>query len=270
MYMTVVPGRSMKDARSESSSPCAHSGPNAAFTQTHWTAILQAQGTSPSADEALDKLCRKYWPPVNAFIRRQWRQHSAQKAEDLTQEFFAEFIRKLPAMELSASKGRFRTYVLACLTRFLCKDWERSDSLKEVLVPPHELDLVVAANKPFPSTDCAPERAFDLVWATALVEHALSLLQQEYLEAGKAALLARLLPLLTDRAEDGRYEAIAGELQTSQVALRVATHQLRRRFGELLRAEVAHTVQRLEDTDEELRYLLSLWGVNGASPVIGS
>jgi RNA polymerase sigma-70 factor (ECF subfamily) len=231
----------------------------AVFTQTSWTNIREARGSSVEAQAALNQFCRNYWPPVYAFIRRKWTQHSAHKAQDLTQGFFVEFVRKFPDLEIDPSKGKFRTYLLACLTRFLCKDWERSPSAHETVIPPEEFERVATVDGVGP-INCAPEHAFDIVWANTLAEKALEALRNDYEEVGKADLHARLLPLLTGRAEDGAYAAMATELDMSEGALRVATHQFRRRFGQLLRTEVTQTVSRPEDTDDELRYLLSLWG----------
>src|SRR5258708_32959234 len=109
----IQPGSPMKDDHSQTGLPAADSGRNAVFSQTHWTTVLQAQGSSPSALEALNRLCCRYWPPVYAFIRRQWKQHSPHKAEDLTQGFFSEFTRKFPNLDISPSKGKFRTYLLS-------------------------------------------------------------------------------------------------------------------------------------------------------------
>jgi RNA polymerase sigma-70 factor (ECF subfamily) len=233
------------------------------FTQTHWTTVLEAQATSVSGFEALNKLCQKYWRPVYAFIRRKWGQHSHHKAEDLTQGFFAEFIRKFPDLEISPEKGKFRTYLLACLNRYLCKDWERSPSAsREVVIPPEDFEQVAANGDRIASSASAPERVFDAEWATTLARNAMATLREEYVAAGKANIHARLLPLLTGRAAEGAYETMAADLQMSEGALRVASHQFRRRFGQLLRDEVANTVGRPEDTDDELRYLLSLWGAD--------
>lgn len=236
-----------------------NNAPNAAFSQTHWTNILRAKGPSPEAVEALDQLCRRYWPPIYAFIRRRWTQHSPQKAVDLTQEFFADLVRKLPLLELDASKGKFRTYLLACLHSFLCKDWERSPEARELVIPPEEIDQAVDAAQSVGIGD-SPERTFDRAWANLLVDRAIFNLREEYASAGKIALHDRLFPLLTERSIDGAYAAMAVEFHMSEGALRVAAHQFRRRFGELLRVEIGNTVSRIEDTDQELRYLLSLWG----------
>src|SRR5262249_2020313 len=151
----------------------------------------------------------------------------------------------------------FRTYLLACLNRFLCKDWERSPEARELVSPPDEM-AEIAGTDVLTGTE-PPERSFDLAWANLLVQKALAALRQEFAEAGKAALHDRLLPLLTARSADGAYATLAAEFNMSEGSLRVATHQLRRRFGDLLRNEVGNTVARVEDTDEELRYLLSLW-----------
>ncbi|PWU14029.1 MAG: sigma-70 family RNA polymerase sigma factor [Verrucomicrobia bacterium] len=229
------------------------------FTQTHWTTVLHAQGTTVGAGEALNRLCRKYWPPVYAFIRRRWPQHGSHKAEDLTQGFFSEFIRKFPNLDIGPDKGKFRSYLLACLSNYLRKDWERSKPTADVVVPTDELEAAAATKGWAASLECTPERAFDIVWATTVVEKSLQTLREEYVSSGKGALHDRLLPLLTGRAEAGGYAAMAAELRLSEGALRVASHEFRRRFGQILRAEVADTVARPEDTDEELRYLLSLW-----------
>jgi RNA polymerase sigma-70 factor (ECF subfamily) len=241
----------------------------ATFAQTRWTTVLNAQGASPSAQQALNRLCCKYWPPVYAFIRRKWTQHSRQKAEDLTQSFFLEFIRKFPELEIAPNKGKFRTYLLACLTRFLCKDWERSSRPEQVVIPVGEFEEAQGIDALASVAECAPERAYDIVWANTLAQKTLASLSDEYRRAGKTELCERLLPLLTGRSADGAYSSLATELKMSEGALRVAMHQFRRRFGQLLRAEVAETVPRAEDTEEELRYLLSLWGAHGPSVSTG-
>jgi RNA polymerase sigma-70 factor (ECF subfamily) len=241
--------------------PGDYSAQHVGFSQTHWSTVLAAQGSSLTSAEALNRLCRRYWRPVYAFIRRKWTQHSPHKAEDLTQGFFSEFTQKLPNLALSPDKGKFRTYLLTCLTRFLYKDWERSRT-NELVIPPEELEQAACADAWITSEDCTAEYGFDVVWANTLAENALSMLREEYGRAAKAALYERLYPLMTGRAADGIYATLATELQMTEGALRVATHQLRRRFGQLLRTEVANTVARPEDVEEELRYLLSLWGAN--------
>jgi len=244
--------------------PASGFGQGAGFSETHWTTVLHAQGSSPSAQEALNKLSARYWPPVYAFIRRQWKQHDPHTAEDLTQRFFAEFIRKFPELEIGPAKGKFRTYLLACLSRLLCKDWDRSPTRHEWIIPPEDFDQAAKENDWSASGD-SPERIFDTAWARTLVECALDSLGHEYAQAGKSALHEQLLPLLSGRSADGAYAEMATKLRMSEGALRVASHQFRRRFGELLRAEVAGTVARVEDTDEELRYLLSLWAESRSS-----
>jgi len=260
----------MKDGESHVDPPASDPVPRNDFSQTHWTTVLHAQGTSPAANEALNNLCRRYWPPVYAFIRRKWTQHSAHTAEDLTQGFFAEFLKKFPSLDLGPSKGKFRTYLLACLTKYLCKDWERSPSAHELVIPPEEFEKTEPDDWWAASANCSPEHSYDVAWAITLAERALHSLRGEYTEAGKSVLHAHLLPLLSCRSAEGAYAVPAAEMQMSEGALRVAAHQFRRRFGQLLRAEVARTVLRLEDTDDELRYLLALWGANGASEKTGS
>lgn len=228
------------------------------FSQTHWTNLLRAQRGSPAANEALEKLCRKYWEPVYAFIRRKWK-HSHHKAEDLTQGFFAQFLSRFPRMDLDPSKGKFRTYLLACLTNFLRKDWQRS-KVDEFLIPPEELEQAAATDPTLGRESVTAEEAFDLVWVSTLVGKSLAALALEYQSTSKTALHENLVPYLTEKPGEGMYGTLSRELGMTEGALRVALHDLRRRFGELLRNEVAHTVPRLEDTEEELRYLLSLWG----------
>jgi RNA polymerase sigma-70 factor (ECF subfamily) len=241
----------------------------AAFAETHWTTVLNAQGVSVPAQQALNRLCCKYWPPVYAFIRRKWTQHSREKAEDLTQTFFLEFIKKFPELEIGPEKGKFRTYLLACLTRFLCKDWERSSRPEQSVIPLAEFEETKAIDALTSVAECTPERAYDIVWANTLAQKTLASLSDEYRRGGKTELCARLLPLLTGRSAHGAYSALATELNMSEGGLRVAMHQFRRRFGQLLRAEVAETVPRAEDAEEELRYLLSLWGTHSPSASTG-
>ena len=231
------------------------------FETTLWNVVISARdGASSEAADALERLCRTYWYPLYAYVRQQG--YDVPQAEDLTQGFFAEFIRKFPDFDLSPDKGKFRTYLLACLTRFLQKDWQRSPESSERVIPAEELEQATAADWLRQSVDDPPERVFDVVWANTLVQKALDSLREEYSSLRKTALHARLSPLLTGRSADGAYATMAAELQMSEGALRVAAHEFRRRFGQLLRAEVAQTVPRPEDADEELRYLLSLWGAN--------
>lgn len=228
-----------------------------AFSETHWTTVLKARGSSTSAQAALNKLCLKYWRPVYAYARR-WN-HPHHKAQDLTQGFFGHFLKRFPELELGPAKGKFRSFLLACLVNFLRKDWRRSPN--DCPIPPEELDRATEIDA---NHDVSPEYTFDVVWATTLVQKALDALAVEYRRAGKELLHERLLPFISDRPAEGVYATLAAELQMNEGALRVALHHLRRRFGGLLRVEVAHTVPHVEDTDEELHYLLSLWGAHRA------
>jgi RNA polymerase sigma factor (sigma-70 family) len=232
----------------------------AGFAATRWTLVLAARrgSLSPAAAEALAELCRIYWYPLYAYVRR--RGYDTHEAEDLTQEFFVQLLAKNYLADVDRRKGKFRAFLLASLKHFLANEWDRTQAKKRGgglnIVP---LDALRAEDRYRlePAHELTPERLFERQWALAVLEQVLTRLQAEFAAQGKQALFDRLKPLLTADRGSIRYAEMAAELGMREGALRVAVHRLRRRYRQLLQDEISQTVAMPEDIDEEIRYLLS-------------
>jgi len=210
------------------------------------------------ATVALERLCTRYWYPIYAFIRRRGSDHHG--AEDLTQAFFTHLFEKETLKKVDRQKGKFRSFLLATATHFLTNDWDKRNTHKRG--GQHQIISLdgMAAEERYaqePVEAQTPEHLFERRWAFTLMNQALFRLKDEYSLAGKAELFARLEPGLTGEVGLGLYVDWAVGLKMTEGAVRVALHRLRRRFGELLRSEIAHTVATPEQVDEELRHLLA-------------
>jgi len=228
------------------------------FPTTHWSVVVQAGGNlGGEAARALERLCQCYWYPLYAYVRRKG--YSPADAEDLTQEFFTRLLQKNYLSTVDQKKGRFRSFLLASLEHFLAKEWNRAHRLKRggrctfISLDDHSGEDRYLLE---PRHEASPETLYDRNWALAVLERALERLGSEYAEAGKADLFGQLKSFLSGDRDEQNYVEAAGRLQMSQGAARVAVHRLRSRYGELLRAEIAETVVRPEDIDEELHQLL--------------
>ena len=230
------------------------------FATTHWSVVLAAGRTSgPEAQAALERLCRTYWYPLYAHVRR--RGHSPPDAQDLTQEFFARLLAKGFLDRVAADKGKFRSFLLAAMNHFLANEWDRMKAEKrgggKVLI---SLDERTAEQTYLlePASDPAPELSFDKRWAATLLEQAFASLREEYVGAKKERIFECLKTFLAAEAGSGDY-VIAGEsLGMSTNAVAVAVHRLRERYRELVRAEIANTVASPDEIDEEMRYLFKV------------
>ena len=227
---------------------------------THWSVVLSArEQASPASDQALEKLCRTYWYPLYAHVRRLG--HNPPDAEDLTQEFFARLLQKNYLRAADRAKGRFRTFLLVALEHFLANDWDRQQAQKrgggQVIVP---LDTSLAEHlyAAEAGTELTPMRAYERRWALTLVEQALGRLRAEYEQAGKARDFERLKVFLTAERGSIAYGSVAAEFGVSEGALRVSVHRLRRRFREMFREEIAHTLADPGDVAEEMRHLVAI------------
>jgi len=231
------------------------------FSTTRWSLVLAAgDARNPLSREALASLCKIYWPPVYAYVRR--RGHDPESARDLTQGFFTNFLESGSFGRADPARGRFRSYLLGAVNHYLANEWDRTRSLKrgggEVAI---SLDLESAeARRLEPAHDLTPEKIFERRWALALLEHVLARLWQEKEASRNPERFERLMPLLTGGGADASYRQLAADLGMTEAAVKVAVHRLRRRYGELLREEVAQTVRDPSEVDEELRYLLSVLG----------
>lgn len=211
---------------------------------------------TPQSDRALEELCRTYWFPLYAYVRR--RGHSKEDAEDLTQNFFARFLEKNYLEGLSSERGRFRAFLLASLKHFLANEWDKSQRQKRGGgVTPLSLDWQTADTQ-FQIADTAgssPEKAFDREWALALLARVIERLRAECAAEKNDRLFAVLRPFLTVGKSAIPYAQAAAELGIAEGAARTAAHRLRRRYREVLRDEIAQTLSDPANVAEEMRAL---------------
>jgi RNA polymerase sigma-70 factor (ECF subfamily) len=228
------------------------------FPATQWTVILAAGATpSPESAAALERLCASYWYPLYAFVRRSG--HSPPDAEDLTQEFFARLLQHNWIAHADRHKGRFRSFLLMAMKRFLAKEWNKAKTLKrggQVRFVPLLLDAAETRYTREPAETRTPEQLFEKQWALTLLESVLKLLREDYARDGKGALFHALEPCLIGSRDTQPYAALAAELGMTEGAARVAVCRLRERYRECLKEEIGHTVASAAEVDEELRHLL--------------
>ena len=243
-------------------SSSANATPGDIFATTRWTVVLAAgQRHTAQANVALEELCRIYWFPLYAYVRR--RGHTREDAEDLVQEFFARFLAKNYLAGLASERGRFRAFLLAALKHFLANEWDRAQTQKRGGGAAHlSLDWQTADTKfqVAAAAEPSPDQAFDREWALALLERVITRLSDECAAEGKAESFARLKPFLTAARSAMPYAQVAAELGLAEGAVRVAVHRLRRRYRELLRDEIAQTLSEPAQVEEELRALFGAFG----------
>jgi DNA-directed RNA polymerase specialized sigma24 family protein len=248
-----------EDYASESRTAPSAQKASIAFTTTHWSVVLEVQGQSPAAQEALEKLCRTYWRPVYGFIRRQG--IGTQEAEDLTQGFFFLLLERRDFNAVRKEKGRLRSYLLTSLKHFLASEQGRAMTLKrgkgQRLIPLEELRANERGEME-PADPLTADRLYERRWALTLMEQVLRRLKDEYCTAGNAALFDSLKQLLPDEAGAQSRTEIASQLGMTDNALRQAYHRFRHRYQLLLREEISHTVAVASDVEDELRHLISV------------
>ncbi len=230
----------------------------ACFVSTRWSVVLSAGDlTSPHAATALEALCRAYWYPLYAYVRR--RGHSPADAEDLTQEFFAHLLAHNWVARADPHKGRFRSFLLMAMSRFLANEWDKAHTLKrgaQIRLVPLQLDDAEPRYAQEPADTSTPEQAFEKQWALATLDEVLQHLRAEFERAGKAVLFAALKPCLIGSRETQPYAALASELGMTEGAVKAAVSRLRERYRERLKEAIAHTVASPSDVDAELRHLI--------------
>jgi len=224
--------------------------------------VLAARaGASPQAAEALGKLCRTYWFPLYAHVRRQG--HPTFDAQDLVQGFFARLLRGNFLENVGPQKGRFRSFLLAALNHFLSDEWDKARAEKRgggqtfISLDEHHAEELYLAE---PDSGAPAEKIFDQRWALTLLAQAFARLREESTGGGKAREFDQLKVFLSTPTGDGAYDAVAAELQMPVATVGVKVHRLRQRYGELIRAEIAHTVASLADIEEEMRHLFDAVG----------
>lgn len=230
---------------------------HAEFPETRWSLIQRAVAPRSSAShKALEDLCRSYWPPLYAFLRRSG--HSPEAAKDLVQGFLARLLARDDLAELEPQKGRFRSFLLAGLRNYLVSEIRRETAQKRggdgaVLL---DLESAESAYSSALKDDASPDTPFDRRRAETIVDRSLDALRAEYLNRGKAHLYETLKASIADSTESN-YAVLGAALNLSAGAVAVAIHRLRLRFRELVRAEVAQTVGSASDLDAEMRNLFT-------------
>jgi len=233
----------------------------AAFTTTHWSVVLAAQGSSPAAEEALEKLCRTYWRPIYGFVRRQGVR--PEEAKDLTQGFFALLLERRDFDAVRKEKGRLRSYLLTSLKHFLTNERNRAMAIKrgegQQLIPLEDLrDRERVGFEP--SDTLAADEIYERRWALSLLDQVLARLGDEYRAAGPASagLFNRLQKSLTDEPDRLSSADTAREFGMTESAVRQASYRMRQRYRQVLREEIAHTVMAAGDIEDELRHLVAV------------
>jgi RNA polymerase sigma-70 factor (ECF subfamily) len=231
---------------------------NDIFATTHWTAVLAAGKDSAQAAAALEELCRTYWYPLYAYVRRQG--HSKEDAEDLTQAFFARFLEKNYLEGLRSEKGRFRAFLLASLKHFLANEWDKSQRQKRGGgIKPISLDWESAEMRyqTTPIDQLSPDKLFDRAWAVTLLEKVIVRLRDESKAENKSGHFEQLKSFLMAGNNSSPYEAVAAALGLTESAVRVAVHRLRRRYRALLREEIRQTLTDPTQVEPEMQALFS-------------
>jgi RNA polymerase sigma-70 factor (ECF subfamily) len=229
------------------------------FATTHWSVVLAAgAGQSPGAQAALAKLCGAYWYPLYAYVRREG--YAAHDAQDLTQEFFARLLAKDFLRSVGQEKGRFRSFLLVALKRFLVNEWQRTHAAKRGGGKCVPLDEVTAENRYHlePVDEMTAEKLYVRRWAMTLLEQVLGRLRHECRETGKERQFEELKIFLSTERGHESYAAIGLRLGWSVGGVKSAVSRLRARYREMLREDIAHTVTSAAEVEDELRYLISV------------
>jgi RNA polymerase sigma-70 factor (ECF subfamily) len=217
-------------------------------------------GQSGEARQALEELCRTYWYPLYAFARRKGNTH--EEAQDLTQSFCAKLLQKEQIALADPERGRFRTFLLRSFENFLRSEHRNANVQKRgggYQIISWDADLAAERYAAECADEASPTLAFERHWATVLLQSVVGLLRQEFSSSGKAELFDQLEPHLWGDDTSTGYSQIAEALNLTTVSVRVTMHRLRQRFHDLLRAQIANTIESAADVEDELRYLRGLW-----------
>ena len=221
------------------------------FHSTHWSLVLAA---SEDSDAALEELCQIYWPPLHWHLRRMG--YEEVEADDLTQAFFARLLEKRLLGFADQKRGRFRTFLLTALRRFVINEWQRDESIKRG-GGRKRIDLTDRESAAFdaPGGDLSADRQFDRQWALVVLQRSFEELAREAVESGNREQFEALAPLMTRDRENESYDELASRLSTSPGALRMSVSRMRSRLRELVRAEIRKTVESDAEVDDEVRLL---------------
>ena len=251
--MSVAPG----DVASLTATDPASAGP-AAFATTQWSVVLDAQGESPAAQEALENLCRTYWRPIYSFVRREGVR--PEDAKDITQGFFALILERKDFSSVRQEKGRLRSFLLASLKHFMMNERRDAAAIKrgggQRPLPLDEIEL-------FDASECdrgdrlSPDLVYDRRWAFTALDRVFARLREESQKSLNPPLLQRLNTLLSDEPDRPSQAEVACEFGMTENAVKQAFHRLRQRYRQLLREEIAHTVATPAEIEDELRHLIA-------------
>ncbi len=230
------------------------------FATTHWSVVLAAgQAESPTAATALEELCRTYWYPLYAFIRRKG--HDSHDAQDLTQAFFARLLEKNYLAQVDRERGRFRTFLLAALSHFLADEWDKARRLKRgggrgII----SFDAVSAEERYRlePSEPLEAAKLYERRWVRTLFEKVLGRLEAEFRDSGRGELFESLSSSLLADHREATYAQLGSTLGLKEDAVKQAVHRMRRRYRELFREEIAQTVAGPAEVEDELKHLFTV------------
>jgi len=229
------------------------------FATTHWSVLLTAQGESPAAQEALEKICRSYWRPLYGFVRAQGL--GSEDAQDMVQEFFAALLRRHNFRTIRQEKGRLRSYLLVSLKRFLASERHKLNGVNRYQASPSmTLDELLASERAdFDlAQNATPDELYERRWILTLLDQVLARLETEYRSAGKEVLFYRAKDSLVGEAHGQLQAEIAAELGMTENAVNQAFHRFRQRYRVLLREEIAMTVAQPGEVEDELRHFASV------------
>jgi RNA polymerase sigma-70 factor (ECF subfamily) len=255
-------GLAPKQITMPSSKLSPDSSASARFATTHWSLVVAAgRRSSPQAREALATLCRAYWYPLYVFIRRQG--FPAEDSQDLTQEFLARLLQKHFLAQVDQEKGKFRSFLLAACKHFLSNERDRSRAKKrgggrEAISI--DVDDAEARYRLEPAHDLTPEKLFERRWVLTLLDQVLVMLRSELVHGGKENQFEYLKVFLTGDKNQASYREAAEKLGMSEGAAKVAAHRLRKRYRELLRMEIAKTLNEGDSIEDEIRELFEALG----------
>ena len=229
------------------------------FNTTHWSVVLQAGGNdSPQAADALATLCRAYWFPLYAYVRRQG--HTVEDAQDFTQAFFARLLERKSFQLADRNRGRFRTFLLTSLKYFLINEWRKGNCDKRgggQQIISLDAEATETRFQAEPADNRTPDKAFERQWAMAVLNRVLDQLQAEFAATGRGPLFEELKSSLTGEENENSYAEIGRRLGMTEGNLKVMVHRLRRRYREVLRKEICMTVTDPDLVDVEIRELFA-------------
>lgn len=247
---------------SENASESKAAAANRHFATTQWSVVLAAgDGARQDSREALAELCRAYWYPLYAYVRR--RVDDVHEAQDLTQAFFGHLLEKQAIAKADRARGRFRAFLVTALKNFLANEWEKARAEKRGggrAAIPLDFEAGESRYRIEPADKLTPEMLYERRWILTLLDHVLEGLRSELAEAGKGEQFELLKDALTGEATAEQYERAAEALGISAAAAKQAAYRLRKRYRQRFREEVARTLADGEDVDEEIGRLLSALG----------